>query len=80
LLYKLAMHTRTLYTRDNFYNSEKNLNWGSRRAFYHFLNGRDHVSNLDFEKCLSLALNHYEGAIFGGVRGVIIQRDDKYVF
>jgi len=41
--------------------------------------------NLNFEKCVSLALNHYDGAIFcGGTRGynifLIIQRDDEYVF
>jgi len=28
------------------------------------------VSKLDFEKCVSHALGHYEGSIFGGVGGV----------
>jgi len=43
------------------------------------------VSNLDFENCLSVGMNHYEGAIFGGVpyAGLenfsIIQRGDEYV-
>jgi len=46
------------------------------------------VSNLDFEKCVSVGLGHYEGAIFWGSLGLpvlvhnclIIQRDQEFVF
>jgi len=38
---------------------------------------RDPVSKLDFEKCVSHALDHYEGALFGGVLGVRIFFDNS---
>ena len=42
------------------------------------------MSNLDFEKCVSVELVHYEGAIFWGSLGLkncsIIQRDQEFVF